>query len=374
MCKVRVSSTAAADIVALPGCRAAVAAVAAEAADAAAPRGVASAAVARPPGRASAVASAAARGRLWRACGVVETVELATNDFTADGYVERRGCNTPRGRAVVSQHCASGASSAHGSVNSGAGSNEQGIKTEGHAASVRKTAVKQEHRKRKYEDVEDVTDAVINAKRQKKDREFHLKEMESKFQSAERCARQGNRFMLDLYVESASAHGKNTGVEVATINARVSKIQALLGNEHNYHLKEMESEFQSAERYARQGNRKMLDLYVERASKHATAVGLYIAARVAAVRNSFGLDAPTRTRAPAFKREMKAEPVAGEAARVKRSRGPVAGDGGENGSVGSADVVVERVLTVPEQSRERYERAVAAGNVVDLTAGAADRT
>jgi hypothetical protein len=321
-------------------------------------------------------------------------------------------------------------------VNSGAGSNEQGIKTEGHAASVRKTAVKQEHRKRKYEDVEDVTDAVINAKRQKKDREFHLKEMESKFQSAERCARQGNRFMLDLYVESASAHGKNTGVEVATINARVSKIQALLGNEHNYylkemeskfqsaeryarqgnrfmldyyvesasvhgknagvevatinarvskiqallgnehnyHLKEMESEFQSAERYARQGNRKMLDLYVERASKHATAVGLYIAARVAAVRNSFGLDAPTRTRAPAFKREMKAEPVAGEAARVKRSRGPVAGDGGENGSAGSADVVVERVLTVPEQSRERYERAVAAGNVVDLTAGAADRT
>jgi hypothetical protein len=129
----------------------------------------------------------------------------------------------------------------------------------------------------------------IQRKRQKTERDFHLRTMEEKLEHACNYAKKGNRDMMDYVLGEARKHAEEAGASNAAFHARVSKIRCSLKPERDFHLRTMEEKLERACKYAKEGNRDMMDYVLGEARKHAEEAGASNAAfhtRVSKIRCS----------------------------------------------------------------------------------------
>jgi hypothetical protein len=152
-------------------------------------------------------------------------------------------------------------------------------------------AIKNEYRKRKRsddDDEEEEEEVTFVGKRHRREVEFHRREMDSDLGFAGKYAKEGNRRLMEVRIESAEKHAASAGApNDAAFRARVSAIRGRLTDERPFHLREMDAALECAGEYAAEGNRRFMEVRINRATRHAANAGVLndaFRARVAAIR------------------------------------------------------------------------------------------
>jgi hypothetical protein len=145
--------------------------------------------------------------------------------------------------------------------------------------------------RQKDENTDTCEEVTFVAKRQKKELDFQLLEMETQLGYAEREAIAGNKSMMDYYLQEATKHATSAFVLDSTFYSRVSLIRRSLGSEKDFHRREMDNMIGYAKREALAGNNLLTDYYIQEATKHARSACVMDSAfysRVSAIRRSLG--------------------------------------------------------------------------------------
>ncbi len=112
------------------------------------------------------------------------------------------------------------------------------------------------------------------AKRPRKELDFHLREMEYELKDALKCAKEGNRSMMEIYLRQAKEHAAGAGASVMSdFYRRANDIRGQLKDEKQFHKQEMENALKDALKYAKEGNRSLMEFQLRQAKDHAVGAG-----------------------------------------------------------------------------------------------------
>jgi hypothetical protein len=106
------------------------------------------------------------------------------------------------------------------------------------------------------------------------ERNFYLSKTESELNKAERGAKKGDRFTMEVYIEVAKQHmseAKASGARKETYLKKIKEIRSSMSPqlERSYHLNRMESELEDADRHAKQGKRSLMEDCIREANYHS---------------------------------------------------------------------------------------------------------
>jgi len=113
--------------------------------------------------------------------------------------------------------------------------------------------------------------------------DFHLREIEKAYKSAMDRAVEGDRCMMEFYLEKAKLHSSNVVVlgdkdgillqKIYETQEKEIRYRLLLQNkEEMFQSQQMEKSYKMALKYAKEGDRQLMDLYLEKAGKHCVSM------------------------------------------------------------------------------------------------------
>lgn len=116
--------------------------------------------------------------------------------------------------------------------------------------------------------------AAANNKRATREVDFHRRKVEDRLRDATRYAKEGNRGLMDYSIEQATSHRDQALLSAEVFEQRIASIRGLLGDEKGYHARRLESKLQQAARYAGEGNRKLMEFSIGQSKEHREPAGM----------------------------------------------------------------------------------------------------
>mmetsp|Transcript_16092 Transcript_16092/g.24320 ORF Transcript_16092/g.24320 Transcript_16092/m.24320 type:complete len:317 (-) Transcript_16092:19-969(-) len=160
--------------------------------------------------------------------------------------------------------------------------------------------------------------------------DFHLRSLVENLERAMEYAKEGNRCLMDLRLNTA----KNSAIAAGAIDAyekQSLQVRESFKNEKEFHQREVESNLERAMQYAKDGDKTFMKLRLHAAQEHAKSVGY----------QEIGT------------RQAEIQSVCNTKIASKETE--------------EADILIEKELDVGEVIAKRIDEATSKGEVIDIT-------